>query len=285
MSETFEATVPSVLTLCRDGSSGIAVCLDRRVSARVTAREPAAPPAMDPQQSEHLGAAIAAGLHSEGVAGDWEVSVQGREQGAPGLHRAGPLTLAALAAIRRASGLASDIGSVLQHARAMRWKHVSRWERLMGFCAARGGVVHMWDEVPAPAPVDPAWIEERISLFDLTPLNLMLAPAAPKSGALAGDTMIEALAGRDHDRLGAFVDRDRERSWPADETVQPVLDLAAAAGAAFTFRGKAPSLLLVLWHRPGQGPRDPATPLKAGLRALGARSIMTRFDLLGLDQE
>jgi hypothetical protein len=198
--------------------------------------------------------------------------------GPPGAHWAGPHQLAVWTAARVRGDLVGDpaLGGI---------------EAMAAQAASLGGVV-MVDQAGAhPVRVDPGWVEERISVFDLTPLGIRLDDAAqahPRSGGEGGEVSAAQrfMESRDHAAVGRCIDADRNRALDSiTGDLSAVAAATAAAGAAWTLRASPNGASLVAWTPPGLGKSDPATLLAASLKALGARGVPARLDLLGLEVE
>ena len=285
-----EASAPSVLRLCTAGASALFVCLDRRVGCRMKRRDQPVPWETPLEANRQALRALVEGLGLRAIGESWEITLETREQGGPGIHWQGPLARAVWSAAQRIDGGREEGTTGL----ATAWRGPSPlpgWERAASLAAVLGGVVFSEHSDCRIAAVDPGWVEERISLFDITALGVGPVSPAPETGAgpEEGVAMLRALEARDHATLKGFVEDDRARAGPApsDEVAQRLVDLGVGVGAAITFRshGDGAGGLLVAWHRPGQGSDDPATTLGRALKALGARPIVARLDLLGMEVE
>ena len=164
-------------------------------------------------------------------------------------------------------------------------------EAMAAQASSLGGVVVVDETGAHPVRVDPGWVEERVSVYDLTPLKLVSDNASEIDPHGVGDggevaAAQRAMESRDHAAVGRAIDADRTRSLAGNTgDFRAVAAAAAAAGAAWTLRSSATGASLVAWTAPGLGKTDPATLLAGSLKALGARWVPARLDLLGLEVE
>jgi hypothetical protein len=279
-----EAAAPTVVTLCRQGRSAIAVGLDRRAACRFGARTAQATSV----PSHGVLAELVAHLALGDVLQAYGITIETREQGAPGLHWRGPLYLAAWSAARqiRSGGTARPDTETVAAA-AARWP-IGALERDTALAAYAGGVAILESGRVTTVAVDPGWLEERISIFDLADARLAAEAPASAQGGDAADPGAwgRALQARDHDAVAAAVEADAESATLRRHAPgAAIAALARELGAVIALRAHAAGATLAAWHPPGQGKDEPAAQLAVRLKALGARTVLARLDLLGLEVE
>lgn len=286
-----EATAPSVLWLSNPGDDAVLVALDRRVGCKVwqapggivveTGSPGAGGAEGGPQRPGDASAidAVLWAIRACGIPGGLRVALSARSAG-PMIGVDGPLAAATVGAAREVTGAPAgrgDVEAVLNGAEAEPGRQASALGAVhagLRRVSLRAGI---WSS--RRVDVDPAWVEERLSLFDGGPETLV-EPAPAGSGT--AEAWVRALERRDQDGVGALL----STTLAAPPERQATL-LAAArnAGASMAVWGAPGASILVAWHPPGEGEKSARGALTAALRGLGARPLPARIDLLGLEVE
>jgi galactokinase/mevalonate kinase-like predicted kinase len=327
-SRVIEATAPTRVDLAGGGLDGwpaqalsgavaIDVAIDRRAWCRVETGvdgvEIESRDRVQKASGRTVADVVAAGrltlaahvLQALGVATGVRVVTQSRVPAGSGLGDSAALAVAVAAAVARALDKELEPEAVATLAREAESRAAGAPVGIRGFHAAlHGGVVALHAEAAAVRverlAVDPARVEESLTLFDAGPLTLADAPggapdpadasvraALSTIAAVAPQVREALLAARFEDLVDLLAAEQEARrpltSGPAAARAQRVAEVVRSGGGAARTCGSGS--VVAVWAPPGsRAPGRREAVLEAAKQA-GLRVFPARVDLRGLEVE